>query len=75
MSPSGLRAMDRDWRRHSAANFGERVSDTRRDEVREYKIHPSQFGLELYDRRTIAGGEAKRKLEQHVAFSNACTKA
>jgi hypothetical protein len=44
--------MDRDWRRRSAANFGERVSGTRRDEVREYKIHPSQFGLDLRQHRS-----------------------
>jgi anthranilate phosphoribosyltransferase len=105
------------------------VGELLKDEVREYKIHPSQFGLELYDRRAIqvntvqeskemiravlenqrgpalnivllnagaaiyvsgqarsietgienarraiASGDAKKKLEDYVAFSNACKK-
>jgi len=105
------------------------VGELLKDEVREYRIHPSQFGLELYDRRAIqvntvqeskemiravlenqqgpalnivllnagaaiyvsgharsietgieharraiASGEAKQKLEDYVAFSNACKK-
>ena len=29
------------------------VGELARDEVREYEIHPAQFGLELYDRRAI----------------------
>ena len=29
------------------------VGELLKDEVREYTIHPSQFGLELYDRRAI----------------------
>ncbi len=29
------------------------VGELLKDEVREYEIHPSQFGLELYDRRAI----------------------
>jgi anthranilate phosphoribosyltransferase len=29
------------------------VGELLKDEVREYKIHPAQFGLELYDRRAI----------------------
>ena len=29
------------------------VGELLKDEVREYRIHPSQFGLELYDRRAI----------------------
>ena len=29
------------------------VGELMKDEVREYEIHPSQFGLELYDRRAI----------------------
>ena len=106
------------------------VGELLKDEVREYKIHPSQFGLELYDRRAIqvntvqeskemiravldnqqgpalnivllnagaaiyvsghagsietgieharraiANGDAKQKLEDYVAFSNACKQA
>ena len=106
------------------------VGELLKDEVREYKIHPSQFGLELYDRRAIqvntvqeskemiravlenqqgpalnivllnagaaiyvsghaksietgieharraiANGDAKQKLEDYVAFSNACKKS
>jgi anthranilate phosphoribosyltransferase len=105
------------------------VGELLKDEVREYKIHPSQFGLELYDRRAIqvntvqeskemiravlenqpgpalnivllnagaaiyvsgharsiqtgieharraiASGDARKKLEDYVAFSNACKK-
>ena len=106
------------------------VGELLKDEVREYKIHPSQFGLELYDRRAIqvntvqeskemiravlenqqgpalnivllnagaaiyvsghaksiqtgieharraiASGDAKQKLEDYAAFSNACKQA
>jgi anthranilate phosphoribosyltransferase len=105
------------------------VGELLKDEVREYKIHPSQFGLELYDRRaiqvntvqesmemiravlenqpgpalnivllnagaaiyvsgharsietgierarrSIASGDAKQKLEDYAAYSNACKK-
>jgi anthranilate phosphoribosyltransferase len=105
------------------------VGELLKDEVREYKIHPSQFGLELYDRRAIqvntvqesmemiravledqrgpalnivllnagaaiyvsgharsvetgierarraiASGDAKQKLEDYAAYSNACKK-
>jgi anthranilate phosphoribosyltransferase len=39
------------------------VGELVRGEVREYEIHPSQFGLELYDRRAIQVANAQESSE------------
>ena len=59
-SPSGRRAMDSDWRRHSAANFGERVSGTQSWSGRNpwARTLPREFDPAAIARSYGAGGAA-----------------
>jgi len=47
------------------------VGELVKDEVREYEIHPSQFGLELYDRRAIQVHTAEESKDMiHAVLEN-----